>query len=214
MRYYSRAVKSLAYRTTDVHKQADLLAEVLEPHKKVIFIALGKSLHAVRLAASIANSYGLRWYCIDAGNALHGDIGIIGPTDIVILVSNSGTTREVLEVGTHLKNHDKISITGQSVSPLSNLCTMNVVLAVPDEHSPYAHAPMTSSIIQAMFINEVVNTLVQLHNLPVEQYAANHPAGKIGQAVRIVQETLTGHLMAELGTYPGHMTKEDLEGRN
>lgn len=162
-----------------------LLSEICDPHQKVVFFALGKSFHAAKLAVSIANSFGLRWFVIDAANALHGDAGIVGPKDILFFLSNSGSTKEVIKVASHIlfNQNRKISITGNRTSSLAACCDINIELPVASEHSPFGHAPMTSSLFQILFLNELTSRIIRDYQVPASQYQQNHPAGSIGNAI-------------------------------
>lgn len=163
-----------------IHIDISPLSELITPHRKVVFVALGKSLDAVRLAVNIANSFGLKWYCVHATDVFHGAAGIIGPKDIIILVSHSGNTEEVVKCAQYFKNNTRIAITNNPESRLAKACNTHVYLPVDAEHSPFGYAPMTSSIAQVLLFNQLVADIVTKNNMQFECYANNHAGGSIG----------------------------------
>lgn len=187
MLYATKALDELSYQVSISNFQfnAKLLGEICDPHQKLVFFALGKSYHAVKLAVSIANSYGLRWFVLDATNALHGDCGIVGPKDILFFVSNSGTTKEVIKVASHplFNQNRKISMTSNRLSSLAKVCDINVELSVTKENSPFGHAPMTSTLFQILFLNELITKIVKDYNISPQNYQQHHPAGAIGDVI-------------------------------
>lgn len=185
--YITNALDELQYQSLHSNYvfNVKFLTEICEPHEKLVFFALGKSYHAAKLAISIANSYGLRWYLVDAANASHGDMGIVGPKDILFFISNSGKTQEVLKVASHplFNQNRKISITNDKSCPLAHACDINLELKVDAEYSPFGLAPMTSSVYQVLFINELVASIVETYHVSLQQYQQNHPAGSIGESI-------------------------------
>lgn len=182
--YVKEASNYITLISDSIKKQAEVVAELLTPQSKVIVCGLGKSYHSAVLGCSIAQSFSLRWYPLHAGSALHGDVGIVGPRDIVLFVSNSGKTEEIVRVAEHLKGHKRIAVIGRSSSPLERICEKTVFLPVEFEYSPFGLAPMTSSVLQVMFLNQIVCEIVEGHHLPFEVYSNSHPSGTIGELAR------------------------------
>lgn len=184
--YLKQASEYIKLISESVVIEAQEVVDLLTPQSKVVVFALGKSYHAAMLACSIANSFGLRWYVVNAGSALHGDIGVVGPKDTCLFVSNSGKTEELIKIAVHLRDHKKIAIVGDHNSPLALKCDKAVFLPVEYEYSPFGLAPMTSSILQTMFLNQVACLLVEQNNIPFEVYSNAHIAGTIGELSRSV----------------------------
>lgn len=159
------------------------LSEFIHSHKVVIF-GVGKSFLAAKLSASLANSFGLKWYAVDAMTALHGDIGIVSPTDLIVLVSNSGETTEVLTISEILHNHTRIVMTRNCLSKLAQTADHCIHLPVRNEFSPFGYAPMFSSLLTVLFLNDIIVDIVNAKGLTEEAYTQNHPSGAIGELVR------------------------------
>lgn len=157
----------------------EIVCDIIQDSRKVVLTGLGKSFLVVQLAARIANSYGLKWYPLDAATAFHGDIGIISPRDTIIFVSKSGETREVVEIAKRTDNNRKISIT---FSPRRNTSlaseTININSPI-NERAPHEHAPLTSSIAALCVLHEIIRKAAA--EAYSETYSANHSAGEIGR---------------------------------
>ncbi|KAG7989608.1 hypothetical protein I3843_03G248200 [Carya illinoinensis] len=130
-------------------------------------------------------SLGIRSAFLSPVDALHGDIGILTPRDVVVLFSKSGTTDELLRLVpcVRAKGSYLVSVTSVEGNALASACDMNVHLPVERELCPFDLAPVTSTAIQMVFGDTVAIALMGARNLTKEEYAANHPAGRIGKSL-------------------------------
>lgn len=178
--YIFNAVKSAA-RLSETFPFDPFLG-YLAQSPKVVFFGLGKSYLAIKTSVAIANSYGLRWYTLDAVSALHGDMGIVGPRDLLVMVSNSGETTEMVTLAHHFRENALISITGKHENPLQHLAMRNFVVPSCGEFSPFDKAPTYSSVAVQLVLNHAICLLVEEKGLSHEAYSNNHPGGVIGEA--------------------------------
>ncbi|XP_039059530.1 probable arabinose 5-phosphate isomerase [Hibiscus syriacus] len=128
---------------------------------------------------------GIRSSFLSPLDALHGDIGAISSADVLVLFSKSGSTEELLCLfpSVRAKGAYLISVTSVSNNALSNACDLNMHFPLERELCPFNLAPVTSTAIQMVFGDTVAIALMGARNLTKEQYAANHPAGRIGKSL-------------------------------
>jgi len=150
---------------------------------KCILIGMGKSgIIANKIAASLAST-GIPSFFIHPGEAFHGDLGMIESNDVVILLSNSGETDEILKIMPFLIKHNNktISITGQPDSTLAKNTTVHIDGSVTKEACPIGLAPTSSTTVALVIGDAFVTTLVKLRNFQAENFALYHPGGALGK---------------------------------
>ncbi|KAK8919022.1 putative arabinose 5-phosphate isomerase [Platanthera zijinensis] len=167
--------------------QAQTFAQALVNAPSAIFFSgVDKSgFVANKLSQTLASLGFIRSAYLPPVDALHGDIGAIFPADILVLISKSGSSDELLNlvpcVGA--KGAYLISSTSVDRNPLAAICDMNVHLPLEREICPFGLAPVTSTSIQMVFGDTVVAAIMRVRGLTKEQYERNHPAGKIEKSL-------------------------------
>lgn len=151
---------------------------------RIIFCTMGKSAFACRKIVYTARSYGLEWHDLDVCHAFHGDAGIIKKDDLLVFVSKSGETKETIEVAKYFSEWETISITSNKDSTLSKLCKLNLHIPVLEEGSPFGYAPMISTTMYMIVLHGLLCESVKAKNIKIEDYARNHPSGKIGKDLK------------------------------
>ncbi|XP_075650795.1 putative arabinose 5-phosphate isomerase [Castanea sativa] len=151
----------------------------------IFFSGVGKSGFVANKISQTLVSLGIRSAFLSPVDALHGDIGILSPDDVVVLFSKSGNTDELLRLVpcVRAKGAYLISLTSIQGNALAAVCDMNVHLPLERELCPFDLAPVTSTAIQMVFGDTVAIALMAARNLTREEYAANHPAGRIGKSL-------------------------------
>lgn len=111
--------------------------------------------------------------------------GAIFEGDIIILISKSGASEELLSLVpcAKAKGAVLISLTSVEGNPLSKLCDTNVHLPIEGEICPFNLAPVTSAAVQMVFGDTIVAAVMAARKVTRDQYAKNHPAGKIGKSL-------------------------------
>lgn len=137
-------------------------------------------------------STGSKAFYLSPTNALHGDIGIINEHDIFVMLSKSGETDELLNLVPYLRNkHVKIvAIVSSPASRLAKASDFTITLPMEKELCPFDLAPTTSTAIQMIFGDVLTVALMRMHNFSLDQYALNHPAGRIGKRVTVKVQDL------------------------
>lgn len=173
-----------------------LLHKLFQCKGTLFFTGVGKSESMARKIAVTMASTGTKAMFMAPTNALHGDIGLISANDMVLLLSKSGETEELLNLVPyiHQKGAQTVAIVSDSSSRLSRLCNLSISLPLAKELCPYNLVPTTSTQIQMIFGDLLTVALMQLKKFGMDQYAENHPSGKIGRRIttKVHELMLTG----------------------
>ena len=177
----ANALASLS-KTID-KKFEDFCNTVLNCKGKVITIGLGKSGYIAAKFAATLSSTGTPSAFLHATEALHGDMGMIAKSDIVIFFSNSGETEELLLVIPLLKylKIKILSITGSNMSSLAKISDIHLNAGVKKEACPLNLTP-TSSVITALALSDAIAiTLLECRGFTSKDFAKSHPQGHLGK---------------------------------
>ena len=164
----------------DFEKACDI---ILNCKGKVITIGLGKSGHVAQKASATFSSTGTPSIFLHAAEALHGDMGLVTKSDIVIFYSNSGETKELLSLLPLLKllKIPLITISGNKKSMLGKKSDIIIDSGVNFEACPLNLTP-TSSVITAIAISDALAiTLLQCRGFTSKDFAKSHPQGNLGK---------------------------------
>jgi arabinose-5-phosphate isomerase len=150
---------------------------------RVVVSGMGKSGLVGRKMAATFSSTGTPSYFMHPGEALHGDLGLIGPGDLVILISNSGETEELLRLLPSLRSFGNavIAVTSAATSTLAR--HSNVVLHLPVEREicPNNLAPTTSTLLTMALGDALAVSLMTLRDFQPVDFARFHPGGSLGR---------------------------------
>ncbi|WEV64708.1 SIS domain-containing protein [Bifidobacterium sp. ESL0732] len=166
----------------------DAVELILSGKGRVIFTGVGKSGHiGSKLAATYA-SLGIPSFFMHSTEAVHGDLGMVTKEDIVIAISNSGETNEVLRVIPSLKAKGVkiISITGNRESTLAKASDIPIEVHVDHEADKFDLAPSNSSTATLVAGDAIGLTLSRLINFSERDFGLNHPGGALGK--RLVEQ--------------------------
>ncbi|MEL6580758.1 MAG: KpsF/GutQ family sugar-phosphate isomerase [Cyanobacteria bacterium J06621_12] len=154
---------------------------------KVIMTGVGKSGIVAKKIAATLTSIGTLAIYLHPCDALHGDFGIVTEEDVVIMLSNSGETDELLTMIPHLKLRSVpiIGILGNLKSTLALLADTVLDASVDREACPLNLAPTTSTTVALAIGDALAMTLVQMKGLTPEAFAFNHPAGRLGKRLTL-----------------------------
>ncbi|HYI38529.1 MAG TPA: KpsF/GutQ family sugar-phosphate isomerase [Thermoleophilaceae bacterium] len=149
---------------------------------KVVTLGVGKSGHAAEKVAGTLRSIGVPASYLSSLDALHGDIGFVGPADVGILFSKSGTTRELTQILPHLRARGLrlIAIVGAPDSPLGRDCDLTLDASVEIEGCPLDSAPMASVIAAQAMGDALAAAVMQGRGFDRDDFARLHPAGALG----------------------------------
>ena len=158
--------------------------KLISSYDRVIFCTMGKSAFACRKIVHTARSYGLQWFDLDVCHAFHGDAGLIKKGDLLLFVSKSGETAETIKVSNYFSSWEKIAICSEEKSTLSKTCKNKIIIPVDTEGSPFGYAPMISTVMYSLVLHGILTEVIESKNCRIEDYARNHPSGKIGEMIK------------------------------
>lgn len=150
---------------------------------KVIVCGIGKSgIIARKLAATLAST-GTSSFFLHPAEAFHGDLGMIGEKDIIINISNSGETEEILRITPFLQKNNNIliSITGNENSTLAKTSHCHLLVNIPSEACPLQLAPTTSTTSTLVLCDALALSLMNKKNFNDLDFARFHPGGNLGR---------------------------------
>lgn len=154
---------------------------------KVVLLGVGKSgIVAHKIAATLA-SIGITAIHLHAADAMHGDLGIIHKNDVLLTVSNSGETEEIIALLPHLSLRQVpiIAIVGNTHSTLATHAYAVLDASISREACPLNLAPTTSTTVALAIGDALAMTIMQVKKITAEDFAINHPAGKLGKRLAL-----------------------------
>jgi arabinose-5-phosphate isomerase len=165
---------------------------MLECQGRVVVIGMGKSGHiAGKIAATLAST-GTPAFFVHPGEASHGDLGMITGTDVVLALSNSGETGEIITILPIIKRLDVplITMTGNPESTLSIAATANINVRVEKEACPLGLAPTASTTAALAMGDALAVALLETRGFTEEDFARSHPGGTLGRRLLLLIDDL------------------------
>lgn len=150
---------------------------------RVIVTGMGKSGHvAGKIAATLAST-GTPAFFVHPGEASHGDMGMITQTDVVLALSNSGNTNEILTLLPLLKRLAVpiIAMTGNASSPLATMADVHIFAGATQEACPLDLAPTSSTTAALVMGDALAIALLEARDFTAEDFAFSHPGGSLGR---------------------------------
>ena len=177
----SAGILSLIDRLDDHFVRAVELMQRCEG--KVVVTGVGKSGHiCAKIAATLAST-GTPSFFLHSGEALHGDLGMVMKGDVILAVSNSGETDEILKLLPHFKFHELklIVITGNPESTLARAGEVVLNARINEEACPLGLAPTTSTTAALAMGDALAVVLLEQKGFKPDDFAARHPGGVLGR---------------------------------
>jgi len=149
----------------------------------VFFSGVGKSGFIAQKICMTLVSTGTKSIFLSPSDALHGDIGILGKGDVLVLLSKSGATEELVTLVPYAKAKGAriYGVTSNKTSQIAQTSHAHVYLPLERELCPFDLAPVTSTAIQMIFGDTCAVAIMHAKSFTREEYAMNHPAGRIGK---------------------------------
>ncbi len=160
---------------------------ILACQGRVIISGMGKSGHISNKIAATFASTGTPAFFVHPGEALHGDLGMITGDDVVIAISNSGTTEEVVTLASLVKRLGAVVIgmSGDTQSPLAELSDFHLNIAVEKEACPMGLAPTSSTTVTLVMGDALAVALLEARGFTPEDFARSHPGGRLGKRLLV-----------------------------
>ena len=182
----SRVVSELSDQLDESYEI--LCKDILKMDGKLILMGIGKSGHVSQKIAATLASTGTASFFIHPTEAAHGDMGMIGKDDIVLLFSNSGETQEIISILPALKraSNKLISVTGNALSSIAQASDNHIEIKTSEEACTLDLAPTSSTTSAMAFGDALAVTLLQAKGFTKDDFAKSHPAGKLGKALTLL----------------------------
>ena len=181
IRTEARALESLLPRIGESFVQAARL--MLACQGRVVVTGMGKSGHIARKIAATLASAGTPAFYLHPGEASHGDLGMLTRGDVVLALSNSGETDEIITILPLIKRLGVplISLTGNEASRIARDADVNIDVSVEKEACPLGLAPTASTTAALAMGDALALALLAARGFSAEDFARSHPAGRLGR---------------------------------
>jgi arabinose-5-phosphate isomerase len=183
--YYQIHIDTIkkSLESLDVAQAYKIVDDLLECKGKIFFTGIGKNGHVAAKATSTFSSIGLPCFFIDAVDSVHGDMGVVNEDDILIAISKSGNTEELIHFLEHVqhKNCKIISIHSNPGNRSLDYSYLDINLQVEKEADHLNIVPTCSIAIFTVFLQSVACEISKCKELTLEQFVKNHPGGSIGK---------------------------------
>jgi arabinose-5-phosphate isomerase len=186
----AKAIDDVAARLGDAFVQAVEL--ILDCPGRVVVCGIGKSGHVGRKLAATLASTGTPAFFVHATEALHGDLGMIASRDVVVMLSNSGETDELVSLIPHVKRAGApvIAITGNEQSSLAQHANVHLDAHVSNEACPLGLAPTASTTAAQALGDALALALLDARGFSAQDFLRSHPAGALGKRLVRVSEVM------------------------
>ncbi|MFT4640528.1 MAG: arabinose-5-phosphate isomerase [Verrucomicrobiales bacterium] len=194
MDYLEKARRVIALEMDELQRLSDRLAApfcaaidatklAIETQRKIVVVGVGKSGNIGHKIAATLNSTGATAVVLNSQNALHGDLGLVQTGDVVLAMSQSGETRELLDLLPHLRRTKVtiIGMTGKLESSLGRLADIVLNTGVDREACPLNLAPTSSSTVMLVLGDALAMVLLEARGFRSEDFAELHPSGHLGR---------------------------------
>lgn len=178
------------------HEKFDIILKLIHESNKnnnsIILFAVGKSETVVQYFSSLLNSVNIKSISMSVTNCLHGDIGFIKKNDLIIFISNSGNTTELLNIALIINNWENkiIGIFANKNAQLIKYCNEIFILPKVEELDKFNIIPTTSIVCFNIFINILISCLIEYSDIKLEDYGKNHPNGNIGKKIYLTAKEI------------------------
>ncbi len=175
------AIDALSGRIDDHFERA--CEVIMDCQGRVVVTGMGKSGHIGNKIAATLASTGTPSFFVHPGEASHGDLGMITGQDVVLAISNSGNTSEVLTILPLIKRMGAplISMTGNPASVLAREAVANLDVSVAQEACPLGLAPTSSTTATLVMGDALAVALLEARGFSAEDFAFSHPGGSLGR---------------------------------
>ncbi len=180
------AVKAVRAQLDDAFERAvELFVATLQRRGKIVIVGIGKSGNIGRKIAATLTSTGSTSVVLDSVDALHGDLGILNDGDLVLALSYSGESEELLHLLPAIKRFPVqiVAMTGNPRSTVARRSDVILNVKVPKEACPFNLAPTSSTTAMLVMGDALAMAVLQARGFREQDFARHHPAGSIGRSL-------------------------------
>ena len=175
------------WRYLDLEVAEQFFQACLECKGLIVITGVGKSGFIAEKIAATLISTGTKALYLPPTNFLHGDLGILGKDDLLIMISKSGESEELLNITPFAKRRGTriLALVSKEGSRLEKVAHLTMFLPLDRELCPFDLVPTTSTVLQLLFGELIAASLMRKKNFSINQYALNHPSGSIGKKMTL-----------------------------
>jgi len=164
-------------------KFIELCENILILKGKLILMGIGKSGHIAQKISATLSSTGTPSFFIHPTEAAHGDLGMIDKKDAILILSNSGETKEIIEILPALKRcaGNIFTLTNNSDSTIAKSGEINILISASEEACPLDLTPTSSTTLALVFGDALAVSLLEHRGFTRDDFAKSHPAGQLGK---------------------------------
>ena len=198
--YINSAIKVIRTEADAVMSLADqirpdfenLCESILDTKGKLILMGIGKSGHIAQKISATLSSTGTSSFFIHPTEAAHGDLGMISKNDSILILSNSGETKEIIEILPSLKRSTSniFTLTNNNKSTIAKVGKINLTINASEEACPLDLAPTSSTTIALVFGDALAIALLDARGFSKDDFARSHPAGQLGKKLTTLVKDL------------------------
>ena len=161
----------------------DICSNILATKGKLILMGIGKSGHIAQKISATLSSTGTPSFFIHPTEAAHGDLGMIDKKDAILILSNSGETKEIIEILPALKRcaGSIFTLTNNADSTIAKTGDINILIKANEEACPLDLAPTSSTTLALVFGDALAVSLLEHRGFTKDDFAKSHPAGQLGK---------------------------------
>ena len=166
---------------------SEAVEAILQSKGKLVVCGMGKSGHIGKKISATLTSTGTQSFFMHPAEAFHGDLGMVGEHDIILILSYSGETEEVLKLVPFLKWHKNLSIaiTGNPESTLAKNATYHLNVGIKQEACPLELAPTSSTTATLVMGDALAVALMTARDFSPDDFARFHPGGRLGRKLLV-----------------------------
>ena len=170
----------------------NLCSEILATKGKLVLMGIGKSGHIAQKISATLSSTGTSSFFIHPTEAAHGDLGMINKEDSILILSNSGETKEIIEILPALKRSTPniFTLSNNKKSTIAKAGKISLVINADEEACPLDLAPTSSTTIALVFGDALAIALLEARGFSKDDFARSHPAGQLGKKLTTLVQDL------------------------
>ena len=170
----------------------NLCESILDTDGKLILMGIGKSGHIAQKISATLSSTGTSSFFIHPTEAAHGDLGMISKNDSILILSNSGETKEIIEIMPSLKRSTPniFTLTNNNKSTIAKAGKINLTINADEEACSLDLAPTSSTTIALVFGDALAIALLDARGFSKDDFARSHPAGQLGKKLTTLVKDL------------------------
>ncbi|OGT53377.1 MAG: D-arabinose 5-phosphate isomerase [Gammaproteobacteria bacterium RIFCSPHIGHO2_12_FULL_42_13] len=186
----AKAIHALMHRLD--HSFANACRRLISCHGRIVVMGVGKSGHIGRKIAATFASTGSPAFFVHPSEAKHGDIGMITQQDVLLVLSYSGETEEIISLIPFIKrlNVPLITLTGKPHSTIAQAATINIDVSIEKEACPLGLAPTTSTTAALVMGDALAMALLERRGFTEKDFALSHPGGTLGRRLLLLVDEI------------------------